>query len=265
MKARGLIFLALGISFLACSSEKSGSPAVDPYRSEDSFCGEWAKAACNKTVVDKCSGGGDDTAACVQKQASWCLSALPENYSPKKAKACVEAVRKAYSDSKLTAEEIKVVRFFAEPCHQLSQGPKSQGDTCTRTSDCDTVEDVTCIIRPGEAEGSCETAIEAGGGDPCSDKNVVCADTHYCDGANCLTKLQEGKPCDAAMPCAPGLRCVDMSGTFTCVAKLGTAAVCTADDECVSGVCAKGTGAADGKCVENLELGVTVALCDDLS
>jgi hypothetical protein len=265
MKARGLIVLALGLNIFSCSSEKEGSPAVDPYRSEESFCGEWAKAACNKSVVNKCSGGGDDTQACVQKQASFCLAALPANYASANAKACVEAVRKAYSDAKLTADEVKLVRTFAEPCNQLSQGPKPQGDSCARDSDCDTVAGVRCIIRPGDGEGSCETPVEAAGGDPCAEKNVVCADTHYCDGSNCLTRVQEGKSCDASMPCAPGLRCADMSGTFTCIAKLGTAATCSSDDDCTSGVCAKATGAADGKCVETLELGVTVGLCDDLS
>ncbi|HMR07632.1 MAG TPA: hypothetical protein PKA88_17740 [Polyangiaceae bacterium] len=265
MKARGLLLLALGLNLFSCSSEKDGAAAVDPYRSEESFCGEWAKAACNKSVVNKCSGGGDDTEACVQKQTSFCLAALPENYAPTKAKTCVEAVRKAYSDAKLTADEIKIVRAFAAPCNQLSKGPKSEGDSCLRSSDCDTVAEVSCVIRPGDSEGSCEVPVEAGGGDPCSEKHQVCADTHYCDGSNCLTKVQEGKACDASMPCAPGLRCADMSGAFTCISKLSTAATCTADDECVSGVCAKGKGATEGTCVETLELGVTVGFCGDLS
>ncbi|MEZ4227213.1 MAG: hypothetical protein R3B13_40110 [Polyangiaceae bacterium] len=265
MKALGFLGLALGLGFVGCSSEKSGTPAVDPYRSEESFCGEWAKAACNKTVVDKCSGGGDDTEACVQKQSSFCLAALPANYASKNAKACVEAVKKAYSDAKLTAEELQLVRTFAEPCDELSQGPKAEHDTCTRSSDCDTVAGFRCIIRPGDAEGSCETPVIASGGDPCADANVTCAETHYCDGSNCLTKAAEGKACDASVPCAPGLRCADMSGTFTCVSKAGTGATCATDDDCTSGVCAKGSGASEGKCVETLDLGVTVSVCDDLS
>lgn len=259
------VFFILCLGFVACSSEKSGKAAVDPFATPQSFCTKWAEAACNATVVDKCSGGGSDVDACVQSQSTFCLTALPANYDSENAKACVESVKNAFKDAKLTADEVKVVRNFAEPCNALSLGPIPAGGTCAQRSDCNTLEDYDCIIRPGETTGTCQIPIAVSGGDPCTNPEQICPDTHYCDGNNCLTRVAAGGACDETKPCGQAFRCQDVNGNLTCVAKGAAASNCTEDSECSSGVCAFGIGGSIGKCVNELELGVTVSLCEDLS
>ncbi|MCB9580049.1 MAG: hypothetical protein H6717_23685 [Polyangiaceae bacterium] len=263
---RTLPFLLLFAAATACSSKKSGTAAKDPYATEAEFCTLWAKAACNKTVVGQCSGGGTDTAACVDAQSAFCLSALPANYTSDgdNAKACVEAVKKAYSDAKLTAAEVLVVRNFAAPCNVLSNGPSGEGETCSQRSDCDTLSGYDCIIRPGETQGSCQIPVMASGGDPCSDANVVCPDTHYCDGNNCLTRAAVGASCGADKPCAQDLQCLGLSGTETCQTKAGNSESCTDSSGCQSGLCSIAQGASSGICVNDLPLGPTEPLCNDL-
>jgi hypothetical protein len=250
----------------ACSSEKKGSAAKDPYATEADFCGQWAIAVCNADVVSKCSGGGTDTDACIQAQSAFCLSALPANYTSDgdNAKACVEAVKAAYKDGKLTADEVQLVRNFAEPCNVLSHGPAAEGDLCSQRSDCDTLSGYDCIIRPGETQGSCQMPVQASGGDPCANPNVVCPDTHYCDGSNCLTRAAEGVACGANKPCAQDLQCLGLSGSETCQPKASSSQACTDNAGCQSGLCAIAQGASDGICVAEVLLGPTEPLCSDL-
>lgn len=247
---------------LACSSEKDGPGVVDPYKTPEGFCEQWAKAACNDTVVTKCSGGSKEVEPCLQAQAAFCLGALPANYDSKNGKTCVEAVRKAYLDAKLTAAEIPLVVSFAAPCDQLSKGPGSAGDSCKQRSDCNTLAGLDCILKGGQVDGTCQVPVAVSGGDPCDDPAQVCPDTHYCDGSNCLTRIKEGQPCDLDKPCAQDLICATAG---TCVPKVPNTGTCSANSECQSGVCAFGKGATTGTCVAELELTVTAAICDDLS
>ncbi|MBX3125643.1 MAG: hypothetical protein KF718_02965 [Polyangiaceae bacterium] len=257
--------ISLLLAVVACSSKKDGELAVNPYATEHSFCTQWAKAACNPAVVGKCSGGGADTDACVQSQTNYCLANLPDNYAPDDAKACVEYVKSAYQDAKLTAAELAVVRDFGAPCNTLSRGPIGAGSACVKRSDCDTVDGFDCIVRPGEPSGTCQLPVTVGGGDPCGEPQLICPSTHYCDGNNCLTRIKEGSACSETQPCAESLRCSEVNGSSICVAKSAGATNCASNDECSSGVCAFGIGASVGKCVAELDLGVTVSQCEDLS
>jgi hypothetical protein len=259
---------------LACSGAKK-APGSTTNRTAEEFCESFGRSACNETVVSKCSGGGTDTDKCIASQAAFCMSKLesPAFYNSKNAKVCLNAVAEAYKDAKLSAAEVQVVReLAAPPCDQLIKGPGSLGSTCTRTQDCNTLEDLSCVIRPGDSTGSCQVPEIVGGGFSCTAPEKVCADGFYCNGQNCIEQPnQAGADCASDIPCGSGFNCIDTSpdagtgqpcgaeaSSCVCQAKISTGGACTLASECKSGVCA-------GKiCQELVELTAEAAFCADL-
>jgi hypothetical protein len=245
---------------LACSSSKKGSGST-ANKTAAQFCENFGKAACNATVVSKCSGGGDNIENCVSAQADFCMNALvkPLYYSNEHAKACLDYVKKAYEDAKLTADEVKVVRELADPCDKLIEGPGDVGAVCTTIYDCNTLVDLSCVMRAGETTGTCQVAEIVGGGFSCSQPNQICDTGFYCDGQNCLARPNtEGASCSAEIPCAEDFKCLGSATSAICTAKSDTGEDCTSNLDCKSGVCSGPI------CVELVELTHTDPFCADL-
>lgn len=256
------LLLALGI--VACSSAKRGSSSSSAYSTEDKYCTAWAKAACNTEVVGAC--GAKDADACVAQASDYCKGLVPPGYASKYAKQCIDAVKSAFSDAKLTSDELKVVRDLAEPCHRLNEGPKGVGETCDAPDQCNALEGeigLTCIIKAGQTQGTCQEPVEVGGGLTCSEPDQVCADGFYCDGNNCLGLKLEGKPCGADAPCAEGLYCLGPVGSATCQPKAGATELCKENSDCQSNICTKSTDPVYGKCFDAVVLSPAEPFCDN--
>lgn len=247
----------------SCGSSKKRSTS-DPYASESDFCGQWAKAACNSDVVSKCSGGGDDTAACVASQTAFCLSILPPYYASDNAKACISAVKSAYADAELTAAEVELVRELAAPCDQLNEGPGTNGGACSDTDGCNTLLGLTCIVKPGEPAGTCQIPETAQPGQPCKNANQICTAGNYCNGSNCIARQAEGDACAADTPCREDLLCLGATGNQTCQPKADASKPCTSHEGCKSGICSIAQGTTTGICVSEIVLAPTEPVCSDL-
>lgn len=242
----------------ACSSSKSRSG--NAYGTEEQFCQAWGKAACNSSVVSACAAASVES--CVEKQATFCLGLVPPNYASKNAKTCIDKVKAAYSDAKLTADEMLIVRDLGAPCDKLNKGPKQLGESCVASDECDSLQDLVCIIKPG-SDGSCQVPKEVGGGFSCKAPDEVCAEGFYCNGSNCIAKAGDGEACSEEVPCLDDFQCLGATGATTCVAKGDTAASCTDDAQCKSGVCAK-PASGPGKCVDSVVLTPTDPVCQSL-
>ena len=115
-----LVCLAAG-----CSSSQAGPGSHDPYGDVGSFCEQWGKAACNKTVVTNCSAASADK--CVATQKEYCLALVsPSGYSSKFAKQCIQAVHDAYADAKLTASEYQVVTSLGRALRPAGKGTRGR-------------------------------------------------------------------------------------------------------------------------------------------
>jgi hypothetical protein len=260
--ARVLLPLALVTVAVSCSGSKHGSSS-NPYGTEQKFCEQWAKAACNAKVVAACAAAS--VASCVDNGTTYCMGLVAPHYNPKYAKQCIDAVRTAFADAKLTAEELATVRDMAAPCDRLNEGPLGEGDQCSASDQCDALVGdlgLRCIVKSGQTFGTCAEPVEVGGGFSCAAPNQVCVSGFYCDGSNCLAAKGEGEACDTA-PCADGFDCQDVSGSLQCVAKLKATDACSADEQCASGICAKSVNGT-GKCVDSVVLSPTDPMCSYL-
>lgn len=250
-------FLVLSLLAAACSgSKKRATSGTNETAAQ--FCESFGKAACNDAVVSACSGGGTEVDKCVAKQQSFCLAALsrPEQYSSDNAAACLDAVTTAYEDGKLSADEIQVVREFAAPCDQLIRGPGALGISCFEPFDCNTLEGLTCVNKPGQP-GTCQVPDVVQGGFTCTEPNQICAEGFYCDGQNCLARPGKvGDACDPDLkPCAADFNCAP---DYTCQARGDLGAGCDTGIDCKSGVCAANL------CVQEVILSISEPLCQYL-
>lgn len=253
-----IFFSVFGI--LACSSPKpfEGQEPFDPYATADGFCQEWARAACNDDVVSIC-GMTDDNEGCLESQEAFCDNSLEdENYVPDNARDCVDAVRSAYADGDLSAEELQTVRRFGPPCDTLWKGDSDEGEKCDEPSDCDTVDGYTCV-RKGETS-TCQIPEVVGGGRSCDEAQQICEEDFYCDGENCLERLDLDESCQSDEQCKADLRC-EGGG---CVERAGPAEHCTSDAECASNLCTIAFGDSSGICVSMVRLSASEPVCKDL-
>lgn len=222
-----LLCLAAG-----CSSSKAGPGAQDPYQDVGSFCEQWGKAACNAQVVANCLASSTD--ACVASQKEFCLGLVPpSSYSSQNASACIKAVHDAYADAVLTADEYKIVTKLAAPCDQLEKGPGASGASCSSDSDCNTLDGLHCIVRPGDASGACYKPEVQQGGYPCDQPQQTCVPDFACQNGVC-THVAKGKTTDP----------------------------CTRDSDCESDICAVAAGS--GRCADKIILDPNADLCTHL-
>lgn len=258
MKALSSILLVC-LAAAGCSGTKAGPGSQDPYRDVGSFCGQWAKAACNAKVVTNC--GAASTDACIASQKAYCLTLVsPTGYSSKYAQQCIKAVHDDYADAQLTATEYATVTSLAAPCDQLEKGPGASGASCTKDRGCDTLEGLHCIVRPGDITGTCYVPEVQQGGYPCDQPQDTCDTDFYCENGVCTHGQDVGKACSDAQPCVSTARCV--SGT--CQAKGQTGASCQNDSFCQSNICEIAAGSTSGVCVASVILGATEPLCTHL-
>jgi len=262
MKRRFLALLAAGAWF-GCSGSQPGPGADDSsLKTEAAFCVEWAEAACTSEVVAVC-GGKEET--CIDSQQQVCRALVPVGYSAKFAEDCLEAVRDAYEDADLSSDELEVVLRLGGACKTLVDGGQSEGGECIETTDCDGVNGYECVIRPGESFGTCQIPVVVGGGDPCTDPEVVCDVDFYCNGSDCLRRKAADADCTSNAMCAPELRCEIATGAAegVCVPRLDIGESCMTDDECASDLCI-GSTETDKGCVERIRLSTRDPLCQDL-
>lgn len=185
----------------------------NPLATRAGFCGEWAKNACNEEVIDACAATGAE--ACRESQQEHCLSLVSADaYRQSSAKACLDTVRAALADARLTAEEV---------------GPVLRGEGACSFS---------CVET---ADGKCVEPTVVGGGEECSGEDVVCGEGFYCDGENCLARRAVGRDCSEEIPCREELRCVGEAGAQTCEERIADGEACESDEECQSGICGRGT------------------------
>lgn len=258
-----LALLLLGFALpLACSGEKDPEPS--PLASRTGFCNSWAQAACQASVVSACDAASVEH--CVASQSDFCLSVVPDSYSVVKADACIGAVKVAYSDANLTAEEIQIVRYLAGPCNQLSKGTLDVGDDCMADDVCETARGVYCIRKQGAEGGTCQEPEETAPGAACDQPDQVCDGEHYCNGENCVVFKKTNGACTADYECKPDDRCVLEADAETgaCTPRLELHEVCSADDDCQSHYCVRESGATEGECASMIRLSHSEPLCDDL-
>jgi hypothetical protein len=258
-----LPLLALSLAF-GCSSEEE---APDPLAQPEGFCQAWGEAACQANVVLDCDAASADD--CIDAQSGFCLSILPDDYSSKRAKQCLSEVQRAYEDVRLSAEELQVVRYLAEPCHQLSAGSREQGDTCSNHEQCNNADGVFCVIKPGSTFGRCVTPEEVPPGDPCDGDAQVCTEGYYCNGENCVRNRAVDASCESDYECVAEARCVvtvDEEGVEAgaCTERLPVNELCAADAECQSHYCLIPADATEGECASTIRLSRSEPLCDDL-
>jgi len=264
MKSTAFI-LGLLVCLGACSSTKDGPG--DPYATVPEFCAAWGSAACNDTVIERCSGVDPGKVtdaqrqACTTKQSNYCETLLPTTgYGSVNAKACIDAVKAAYSDGILTSDDLILVRHRGDACAALVKGPKAAGDTCTVNDDCDTLTGVSCIMQAGV--GHCGIPKIVANGEACTDPDATCNPTFYCDGSNCVKEKAAKAKCTASYECAGGLTCdadTTSATAGTCITATPNAS-CTSDADCPAGTCE----AALNACVSSVQLAPAEAICGDL-
>ena len=257
----GLLMALVGAT--ACSGAREGSGVVNPLASTEGFCTQWAKNACSKDVLANCAA--QNVEACVETQKSFCVSILPSSgYSSKFAAPCLKAVKDAYTDARLNAEEREAVLRLGAPCDKLIQGPGGVGSTCSRDADCNTLENLACVTKTS-AGGTCQVPQEVGGGFACAQPQQTCAMGFFCDGTNCLARRQLDDACTLDLPCAEDLKCPAADGgSAVCVAKADVGGSCAGDDDCKSNICAKSASASTGVCTAEIILRADDQICGNL-
>jgi len=223
------------------------------------------RPACSANVVLACSGAaqidGTLTDACVMSQRAFCEGLTPaKGYSSQFASQCLNAVKTAYSDGRLTALEIATVRHRGDPCNRLIQGKQGTGESCSSDDDCNTVKNYRCALKSGE--GSCQIPTVIDNGDSCAAPGATCHDGYYCGvGETCTPSKPVGKDCTADFECATGLDCDP--NRATCAAR-ASAERCAKDDDCTTAVCDIPVASTEGRCVASITLAPSVGICEDL-
>jgi hypothetical protein len=274
MRAFAPLLLPLFLPSLSCSMKHDAAEGV-VLADVRSFCEEWARRACNDTVVSRCAAESKD--ACVSAQGAFCESLVPDGkYSSVTAPACLDGVETAYSDAVLTADERDTVRSLGTPCDKIVSGSTGKGGECVEDGDCNREVDLACVKKAGSRTGKCEKPTSVGGGISCSDPEVVCDDGFYCDGSHCVEAVGEGATCSAGVPCKADFQCLtdagepvgiasdggNESGSCTARKKIGEA--CNTSDDCLSRICAPRVNSNAGVCADQILLTPSEPICVDL-
>lgn len=246
----------------ACSGAETGPTGEkeSKLKTESQFCAAWAIAACNEGVVNACNGTRD---GCTDTQKSACQLVVPPGYVSTHAQECIDAVKRAYADAELTAEELATVTQLQGDCARLVDGGLSEGSACTTSFECDGVNGFSCIIKPGEATGTCQLPEETDTGLSCRAPESVCGPDDFCDpdSTRCVTRVDD-LPCVFDEACPSDYRCMIADGETegTCVERLDSG-TCTTNEDCKSGLC---LGTTRKVCASNVVLTVESSLCDTL-
>jgi len=226
-------------------------------RTREEFCEDWASAACSKETISVCQA--ENAEACHQSQEDFCRKLVSEHFSDVRGQECIDAVRKAYVDADLRDNELATVLSLGAPCDELVVGPKDQGESCTKRSDCDASSGFDCIRKANAETGTCQLPTVVSGGRDCSAAQKVCAAGFYCNGDNCIEAKDDGASCTIQEECSAASFCSDAG---TCEARLKVGTACTADYQCKAGVCYVFEG--DQVCTDRIVLSRTEPVCANL-
>jgi hypothetical protein len=238
MNPRLTFLLALcSLSLLPACGDDAGENKL---KKIDGFCESWATRACSEDMELQC--GADTEADCENAQKEFCLDTVGrEKYSGVGAEECLDAVRDAYLDGRLSAEERDVVLYLKGECDQIQSGTGEEDDACKTDSDCQRVNGFACVMPQGETSGSCQIPTNVSGGRSCKDPKSVCEEGFYCDEEfDCIALPEEGDACSLERPCGGGFRCEIEPGTSEglCVERLANNDPgCLADSDCKSNIC----------------------------
>ncbi|HEX2872496.1 MAG TPA: hypothetical protein VHP33_14605 [Polyangiaceae bacterium] len=242
----------LGLCFaVGCSSD------ADPEQTREGFCRDWAAKACSAKVESACQAESAD--ACRLTQQAACQGALPEGFVDDNASACLTAVGKAYEDADLDASELATVLRFGPPCDRLVRGERAGGDSCESTTECDAAAGFACVIKGSDSQGTCQKPRVVQPGLACDALQETCTEGFYCNGENCVVGEDVGAPCATQQECGSQAYC---AADGTCAERFPVRAECTADYECLSGVCVSFD--AERICVDAIRLSLSEPLCEDL-
>lgn len=245
------LLVMIGLS-TGCSEEDE--PAA---QTREGFCDEWGKRACSPEVVSVCQA--EDASDCRLTQESFCQELLPDNFVDDHAATCLDAVEGAYEDADLTAEELVTVLQLGPPCDRLIRGPRSSGDVCTSTFECDAASGYVCLFKGSDAEGTCEVPRTVQPGLACEARQETCTEGFYCNGENCVVGKASGSDCVTHQECDADSYCAEDS---SCTERLALQDDCTADYQCLSGICfAFGS---ERTCVDRVRLSPAEPLCEEL-
>jgi hypothetical protein len=258
-----LVLLAFTLP-VGCKVEEDTPP--DPLAKASGFCDAWADNACQQEVLDACNAPSKED--CVSSQSDFCRGIIPENYSSAHASECLNAVKAAYADANLTADELQVVIKLGAPCDQLSKGTSTDGESCSKNDECDTAGGFSCIIKLGAAEGACAKPEEVGPGEACDGPAQVCGEGNFCTGEYCVVYKKTGGACEGDYQCKPEDHCVlDTTAdpvTGTCEVRAKLSAACVKDDDCQSHYCVVASDETEGKCASLIRLSLNEPLCENL-
>ncbi len=263
MRLSVALALAFTLASSACSSSTKEGPAKkksrDPYATVTDLCAEWAKRACNDTVVAACAA--PDAAACQAAQSAACEDLHPSfEYSSEGAKECLDAVEAAYADGRLTSVERAIVQTRGAPCDLVEPGDGEKDSICQEDGDCNKAADLSCVRRAGQRNGTCQVAETVKGGFPCTEPHQMCEEGFYCDGSNCIARVPTaGAACAPTKPCASSLKCEGPMDMQTCEPKLANGQTCAADLDCQSGLCLMPAA----RCTQEIILSPSEAICSD--
>jgi hypothetical protein len=247
---------------LGCGVDEETPP--DPLATREGFCDSWGQNACQQNVVDNCNAPSVED--CVDTQTHFCLDIVPEKYSMAHARECLNAVKAAYSDAVLSADDIKLVIKLGPPCDQLSTGTSDERESCTENEDCNTAGGFVCVMKADDVLGSCEKPELVGGGKACDDPQQVCEADFYCNGKNCVAYTETGEVCAGDFECQPAEHCVVAVDATegTCEPRLARSSVCATDNDCQSLYCAKADDETEGRCADKIVLSLNEPLCNNL-
>lgn len=244
-----LIFI-LCIPF-ACSADSTKA------ETRESFCQRWGTAACNDDVVSVCQASNVD--ACRLSEERFCLGLVPEvGFVDTNADACIDAVKAAYADTNLDADELDTVLRLGPPCDQLVRGPRSASQSCMSRLDCDGPDGFDCVFKAGQSTGTCQQPFLVQPGRSCSADGAICTAGFFCNGSNCIEGAAAGEACMRNDQCAEGY----CSPDNVCVAGLAINTDCTFDAECASGLCYK-LSDTERVCTDRVRLSRTDPLCEN--
>ncbi len=247
-----LSVFALGLCFaVGCSSD------ADPEQTREGFCRDWATKACSAKVVSACQAESAD--ACRLTQQAACQGVLPDGFVDDNADACLNAVGSAYKDADLDATELATVLRFGAPCDRLVRGGRASGDSCEATSECDAAAGFVCVIKGSETKGTCQKPRLVQPGLACEALQETCSEGFYCNGENCVAGEDTGNPCSTQQECGNEGYC---AADGTCAERFAVRTECTADYECLSGICF--TFKDERICVNAIRLSPSEPLCDEL-
>jgi len=257
-----LVLLAFALP-VGCKVEETPK---DPLATRSGFCDAWAHNACWAEVIEDCNAPSAED--CESTQSDFCRSIVPENYSSKNATACLNAVKAAYKDGDLTADEIQVVIKLAAPCDQLSKGINGDGEDCSNNDECATANGYACVKKLGAAQGVCAKPEEVGPGEACDGPAQVCGEGNFCNGENCVAYKKTGGACEGDYQCKPEDHCVlDETvdpPTGACEVRAEVSSACSQDDDCQSHYCVVASGDTEGLCASKIRLSLNEPLCDKL-